>query len=42
MSAGQRHQPFLALRLDSLERHFATGEPMPFVLDGNWMSMETR
>jgi uncharacterized protein YhaN len=33
MSAGQRHQLFLALRLASLERHFATGEPMPLVLD---------
>jgi uncharacterized protein YhaN len=33
MSSGQRHQLFLALRLASLERHFATGEPMPLVLD---------
>ena len=33
MSAGQQHQLFLALRLASLERHFATGEPMPLVLD---------
>ena len=33
MSAGQRHQLFLALRLASLERHFETGEPMPLVLD---------
>ena len=33
MSAGQRHQLFLALRLASLERHFESGEPMPLVLD---------
>ncbi len=33
MSAGQRHQLFLALRLASLERHFASSEPMPLVLD---------
>lgn len=33
MSSGQRHQLFLALRLASLERHFAHSEPMPLVLD---------
>jgi uncharacterized protein YhaN len=33
MSAGQRHQLFLALRLASLERHFEHNEPMPLILD---------
>jgi uncharacterized protein YhaN len=33
MSAGQRHQLFLALRLASLEHHFEHSEPMPLVLD---------
>ena len=33
LSAGQRHQLFLALRLASLERHFNHSEPMPLVLD---------
>jgi uncharacterized protein YhaN len=33
MSAGQRHQLFLALRLASLERHFEHSEPMPLILD---------
>lgn len=33
MSAGQRHQLFLALRLASLERYFEHNEPMPLILD---------
>lgn len=33
MSAGQRHQLFLALRLASLERHFEHSEAMPLILD---------
>ena len=40
MSAGQRHQLFLALRLASLERHFATGEPMPLVLDDLFVQLD--
>jgi uncharacterized protein YhaN len=33
MSAGQRHQLFLALRLASLEHQFEHSEPMPLVLN---------